>query len=222
MKLSKQAKKYWWLGLIPFVLIGLFIVFKPFGGAVFNIGEAIGNTCKTTYTPTWDGAGVGCAVGKGGWGGSTPIDTIVLAMMPIRADYVRYLADNNIKVGDKCYIDITATKGDNLNSQSPYTETEYGAPHTHLAGTLRSTYTELLMYQGQYTNDYRYFYWEDYKCVLNQPFAFNNNVGNARYIYVTATLGNESPSIPLWVWIVGGSLFVGLVIVWFIYITKKR
>jgi hypothetical protein len=190
-----MAKFEWWHLIVVIVAIFVIIQFMPSGTqSVFNIGSVgdegvYTSECKATYHPTWDGLGVGCGVGKGGWGSSTPVSTIEEYMAPLRVAYNNYLNQQNIKVGNKCYIDVTATKATaaNPNSQQPYTEAEYGGTHLNLSGTIVATNNGLLSYNGEYTNYNRYFYWEDYKCVLDTPKVFNN-VGDTRWIYVEATL----------------------------------
>lgn len=197
-----MAYKFEWWHLL--VLVGAIFVItqvKPNSQSVFNIGSVgdegvYTSQCKATYTPTWDGMGVGCGVGKGGWGSATPISTIEAYMAPLRVAYDNYLNEQNIKVGNKCYIDVTATKATatNPNSQQPYTEAEYGGVHLDLPGTIVATNNGLMEYNGEYTNYNRYFYWEDYKCVLDTPKVFNN-VGDTRWIYVEATLQPTSPPL---------------------------
>lgn len=194
------------------IIVGAYFALKNTEFSIYNVGSAGECTsetscnfktyCQTTFEPTWDGTGVGCGVAADfiGWSAATPLADVEAKMLPLRAKYNDFLASNNIIPGQsKCSIDITASKGDSLYSQVPYTDAEYGGTHTNLPGHLVVTNTGLLTNPGTtgyYPTNSPFYYYEDYKCVLDTPFQSSNGlngVGIYRWISVKATL---EPYVP--------------------------
>jgi hypothetical protein len=215
MKDQKKRNLYLGLGIslvLILVIVGAYFALKNTQFSIYNVGSAGECTsetncnfklyCQTTFEPTWDGTGVGCGVAADfvGWSASTPIADVEAKMLPLRAKYNEFLSSNNIIPGQStCHIDITASKGDSLYSQAPYTDSEYGGMHTNLPGHLVATNSGLLVNPGTtgyYPTNNPFYYYEDYKCVLDTPFPSSNGLNGVsiyRWISVKATL---DPYVP--------------------------